>query len=284
MAVELIQQTLKDRRGVVPRAQARGCQANLGANVPAAFKVELTHDPTLPIPAEEIFRPALKMMYRVTGLPLSQLWYDDNWPSPLGPSAIYVKHNTFGKEPSRLRSQYLIWGMNHLLISMQLTNRYCQTVAVLKWEGNTVGSIHVLKSPPPGSIRSGRNTSDIVDFGPGGPKAQLGSGIDMNMYYGERAVDKNLLYLTCIKAMGEAAEAGLQRMVAGLYTLGLQQTAWKLLGDKRQIEAGFSREAAVLAVGRMIHDNKWCEVYVWVKIRETVVAVGGYTQGFQKSL
>ncbi|KAL8786559.1 MAG: hypothetical protein Q9213_002696 [Squamulea squamosa] len=256
------------------------CQSNLSANIPAAFKVELTHDPTLPIPAEEIFRPALKMMYRVTGMPLSQLWFDDNWPSPLGPSAIYVKHNTFGKEPSRLHSQYLIWGMNHMLLSMQLTNRYCQTTAVLKWEGDTVGSIHVWKTPPPDSILSGRNTSDIVDLNPEGPKAPLGVGIDMSMAYGEKAVDKNLLYLTCIKTMGEAAEVGLKRMVAGLYTLGLQQTAWKLVGDNREIETGFSREAAILALGRMIHDNKWREVMVWVKIRETVVAVGGYTQGF----
>lgn len=261
--------------------EATPSQSNLSAgNVPAAFKVELTPDHSVLIRAEEIFRPALKMMYRVTGLPLAQVWYDENWPSPLGPSGIYIKHNTFGKEPSRLRSQFLIWGMNHMLLSMQLTNRYCQTTAVLKWEDVAVGTIYVSRTPPAGLTWTGRNSSDVVEYRPGEPKPLSNPRFAMSLAYGDNPIDRNLLYLTCIKAMGEAAEAGLNRIVAGLYTLGLQRTAWKLIGEQREIEAGYSREAAVTALGRMIHDDKFFEVYVWVKVHGVQSAVGGYTQGF----
>ncbi|KAL8730434.1 MAG: hypothetical protein Q9166_004072 [cf. Caloplaca sp. 2 TL-2023] len=245
-------------------------QSNLSAsNVPTAFKVELTPDTTIPIDAEEIFRPALKMMYKVTGLPLMQPWFDESWPSPLGPSGIHIKHNTFGKDPSHLYSQYLIWGMNHMLLSMQLTNRYCQTTAVLKWEGNPVGSIHVSKIPPAVLTWNAPNTSDSVQSSLGGPKPLSTRKLDITLAYGARPIAKNLLYLTAIKAMGEAAEVGLTKMVGRLYTLGLQQTAWKLIGQQREIEAGFSREAALTALGRMIYDNRFTEVYVWVKTCET---------------
>ncbi|KAL8998803.1 MAG: hypothetical protein Q9169_002253 [Polycauliona sp. 2 TL-2023] len=258
------------------------CQpTRLTATVPAAFKVEMTPEYSILIPAEEIFRPALKMMYRVTGLPLSQLWYNENWPSPLGPSGIYIRPNSFGKEPSNLRSQFLIWGMNHILLSMQLTTRFCQTTTVLKWNGVAVGTIYITRTPPPGSLTwTGRNTSEIVEYVPGDPRPLFNPRFAMNLAYGDRPVDKSLLYLTCIKAMGEAAEAGLDRIVPGLYTTGLQRTTWKLIGDKREIEVGYSREAAVTALGRMIHDDRFTEVYVWVKIYGVQSAVGGYTQDF----
>ncbi|KAI4229771.1 MAG: hypothetical protein L6R36_000556 [Xanthoria steineri] len=266
---------------VVPSDRLQISQPTLSAgNVPAAFKVELTSDHSVLIRAEEILRPALKMMYRVTGLPLSQVWYDENWPSPLGPSGIYIRHSTFGKEPSRLRSDFLIWGMNHLLLSMQLTTRYCQTTAVLKWDGVTVGTIYVSRNPPRGVAWTGRNTSEAGEDLAGESKPLSNGRFDMSLSYGEKPIDRHLLYLTCIKAMGDAAETGLTRLVPGLYTLGLQRTAWKLLGDHREIEAGYSREAAVTALGRMIHDDKFFEVVVWVKVHGVQSAVGGYTQGF----
>ncbi|KAL8853794.1 MAG: hypothetical protein Q9221_001437 [Calogaya cf. arnoldii] len=257
------------------------CQPNLGAgNVPAAFKVELTPDHSVLIGAEEILRPALKMMYRVTGLPLEQVWYDENWPSTLGPSGIYIKHNAFGKEPSRLRSQFLIWGMNHLLLSMQLTNGYCKMTAVLKWDGVAMGTIYVSRSPPEGLTWKARNSSDLVEYNSGKPRPLSSGRFSMSLAYGDRPIEKNLVYLTCIKAMGEAAEAGLNTIVPGLYTLGLQRTAWKLIGDQREVEVGYSREAAVTALGRMIHDDKYFEVHVWVKVHGVQSAIGGYTQGF----
>ncbi|KAL8843693.1 MAG: hypothetical protein Q9205_002066 [Flavoplaca limonia] len=265
----------------VPSNGPHFSQSNpFSAKVPAAFKVEMTPDYSVLINAEEIFRPALKMMYRVTGLPLEQVWYDENWPSPLGPSGIYVKHNSFGKEPSRLRSQFLIWGMNHILLSMQLTARFCQTTAVLKWDGVAVGTIYIMRIAPNGLTWSGRNTSELVEDHLGNPNALSNPRFAMSLAYGDTPIDKNLLYLTCIKAIGDAAETGLNRIVPGMYTLGLQRTAWKMLGDNREIEVGYSREAAVTALGRMIHDDKFREVYVWVQINGVQSAVGGYTQGF----
>ncbi|KAI4270649.1 MAG: hypothetical protein LQ337_006551 [Flavoplaca oasis] len=240
----------------------------------------MTPDYSVLINAEEIFRPALKMMYGVTGLPLEQVWYDENWPSPLGPSGIYIKHHAFGKEPSRLRSQFLIWGMNHILLSMQLTARFCQTTAVLKWDGVAVGTVYISRIPPNGLSWTGRNASELVEDGPGHPNALSNPRFAMSLTYGDNPIDKNLLYLTCIKAMGDAAETGLSRIVAGMYTLGLQRTAWKIMGENREIEVGYSREAAVTALARMIHDDKFREVYVWVRIHGVQSAIGGYTQGF----
>lgn len=109
-------------------------QANLSSlDVPPSFKVEMTPDITIPINSNDIYLGAIVMMYQVTDHPLMQPWFDKDWDSPGGTASISIQHNAFGKDPSRLYTQYIIWGLNHILLSMTLRDQFCQTTAVLKW-------------------------------------------------------------------------------------------------------------------------------------------------------
>ena len=74
-------------------------------------------------------------MYDVTGFPLSHPWRSRDWTTGAGGApeganlGFHVEPKDFGgKEPSRLSTQYLMWGLNHLLLAMNLSGQFCQTV------------------------------------------------------------------------------------------------------------------------------------------------------------
>ncbi|KAL8690459.1 MAG: hypothetical protein Q9218_004095 [Villophora microphyllina] len=252
--------------------------------VPAAFKVEILPNPAIPVPSEEIWRSALAMMYAVTDKPLMQPWFNEIWGTKLGPATIWIEPNAFGKDPSHLYTKYIIWATNQLLLSMQLFSRWYDTSAVLSWEGSRVGTIHVSKNPP--ARLSGTRIQDdhaLQQLDSGLPGSLSFDRFTLRIAYGSKTVPKPLLYLVCIKVMGEAAEKGLKTAVPGTSTTGLQQTTFKLLPreDRRTIEAGWSREAATRALGRMILDNEFVETYIWLKVDGVEAAMGGYTQGLE---
>lgn len=162
--------------------------------------------------------------------------------------------------------------------------------ATLKWQGTIIGTIHLADRPPSGSrvdLDDRTTLTEVIERGTSGgrrPSLSDFDRIDVRIAYGTKNVDKNLLFLTCIKAMGESAEKGLKTPVPGMIIQGLQQLTFKLLGnmDEGFIEAGWTREAATKAVARMIHDNEYVEAFVWVNVDGKEVAVGGYTQGTSK--
>ncbi|KAL8952122.1 MAG: hypothetical protein Q9222_001934 [Ikaeria aurantiellina] len=254
---------------------------------PRAFKAEIVPDPTKPIDVDELWHLALHAMWDITSEPMVQPLFDQLWHSNIGPAVIYIEHVPFGKDPSRLYAQYLVWGLNQMFLSMQLFNRWCATTATLKWDGVTVGTIRLLAAPPPARIswNTPKNPSDIFQVFAGRENGTTESldfdRVFVRIAYGSQKIAKNLIFLTCLKVMGEAAEKGLKTIVPFLSTQGLQQTSFKLLDKTARgtMEAGYAREAATKAVARMIHDNEFVETFVWVDVDGVEAAVGGYTQG-----
>ncbi|KAL8858944.1 MAG: hypothetical protein Q9178_004623 [Gyalolechia marmorata] len=221
------------------------------------------------------------MMYQVTDHPLMQQWLDRDWKSPLGDSGIYIRPNSYGKDPSRLYTQYIIWGLNHVLLSMTLLDRYCQTTAVLKYQGNTVGAIHVARTPPVGKSWSSQQHSALARFKKKTPGSLTFTNFDIKIAYGAKPVAKKLVYLTAIKAMGEACEKGLRAVVPSMLTIGIQQVTWKLIAmsqSQRTIEAGYSRIAVVKTLAKMIVDDHFSEVFVWANVDGRAAGIGGFTQ------
>ncbi|KAL8930014.1 MAG: hypothetical protein Q9172_000246 [Xanthocarpia lactea] len=258
-------------------------QANITAlQIPAAFKVELVSDPSVPIDSEEIYQTAADMMYQVTDHPLMQQWLGKDWKSPLGDSGIYIRPNSYGKDPSRLYTQYIIWGLNHILLSMTLLDRYCQTTAVLKYQGNPVGAIHVARTPPVGESWSPQQHSALAMFKKETPGSLTFTDVDIKIAFGATPVAKKLIYLTTIKAMGEACEKGLRAVVPRMLTTGIQQVTWKLMAmsrDQPTIEAGYSRIAVIKTLAKMVVDDHFSEVFVWAKVNGRAAGIGGFTQG-----
>ena len=211
-------------------------------------------------------------MVQVTDRPLMEAWQDRDWKSPVGNSGIYIRHNRYGRDPSRLYTQYIIWGLNYLLLSMTLTGRYCQITAMLSYRGLPVGTIHIATQSPVGEFRSAQE-----------PQASAASDdLEIRVSYGPRPLPKNVVYLTAIQAMGEACEKGLSAAVPGMFTVGLQLVTWKLLPmpqHERVIKAGYSRMAVIKTLARMALDQQFFEAFVWVKVDGRDTGIGGFTQG-----
>ncbi|KAI4241313.1 MAG: hypothetical protein L6R40_004619 [Gallowayella cf. fulva] len=264
-------------------------QANLTSlGAPPAFKVELIPVPGIPIDSEEIYRAATDMMYIITERPLMQMWFDQGYPSPVGDSGIWIRHASSAKIPSRLSTQHIIWGLNHILLAMTVRDRYCQTTALLRWEGAFLGSIHVARKPPEGREWSRQNPSILNTTGLALPSSLAFTEFEISVRFGEKPIPKKIIYLTTIKAMGEACERGLSTPVPGMLTNGLQQVTWKLvpesLGNMPKIEAGYSRIAVIKTLIVMVKEQTFLEAIIWAEVDGELAAFGGFTHGKGSSL
>ena len=101
--------------------------------------------------------------------------------------------------------------------------------------------------------------------------------------YSTKPVEEYLIYLTAIRAMGDAAEAGLDTPVPQMLTMGVQRVSWKLKHATESragiLRAGYSRVAIFRTLAKMIYDRKFFEIYVIMDLAGDDVAVGGFNQG-----
>ncbi|KAL8936265.1 MAG: hypothetical protein Q9216_005027 [Gyalolechia sp. 2 TL-2023] len=271
-------------------------------NYPPEFKVDIHPDPSVPLDSEEIYRTALGVMYDISAFPLDYAWLDRTWASSRGGPSIHLAHRDFGgKDPSQMYNQFTIWGLNHLMLSITLTTGYCRTVAVLTWQGVEVGSIYIAKSessslfvelPWDGDTGDIRNESsrEIVRRDPPPPppppSANLTADEDVEVlidYVETRPIDRKLVYLTGLKAMGEAAEKSLYRPVQELLTKGFRGVNWKLVGGSGAFEGVFrpahSRLAVMKVMAAMIRDQAFQTTHVWIKVDGKNTAAGGLSAG-----
>ncbi|KAL9011492.1 MAG: hypothetical protein Q9173_003673 [Seirophora scorigena] len=261
--------------------------SSLNAGVPSAFKVDVTSNPDTPIDPEEIWRTAIEMMFQVTDFAMTVTWLEELFPSPVGNSGIYLSHNSFGKDPSRLTSQHIIWGLNHLMLSMLLSKKYCETVATLKWEGVPIGALHVTPVPQlelDGRVETNQTASTALDHTKQGLSHFFDRDVSIRgVVYSTKHVEKHLIYLTAIRAMGDAAEKGLDTPVPKMLTMGIQRVSWKLKpaveSTTWQLKAGYSRIAIFRTLAKMVHDKRFTEIYVIMDLAGDDVAIGGFNQG-----
>ncbi|KAL8725807.1 MAG: hypothetical protein Q9166_007138 [cf. Caloplaca sp. 2 TL-2023] len=263
-------------------------QANTtNLNVPSAFKVDIVPNIDISMSPVEIYLAATNMMFDVTDYPLTQTWLDKSFPSPLGSSVIHLTHNAIGKDPSYLTSQHVIWGLNHVLLSMTLSRKYCQTVAYLKWEGQPLGEIKITRQRPRLSTapKSTNNTALVTLDDPNSSALThfFDRDVAIEIVYGDKPINEHLIYLTAIKAMGEAAEKGLDTPVPGIITTSIRRVSWKLLREVRPqtpvLKAGHSRMAAYRTLSKMQRDKKFQEIYAMMSIAGVECAIGGFDQG-----
>ncbi|KAI4145348.1 MAG: hypothetical protein L6R39_003829 [Caloplaca ligustica] len=255
-------------------------------HVPPSFKVDIAPDVNSPVDVEEAYRTAVDMMFVVSDYALSQTWLDRAFTSPIGDARIIVAHaSSSGKDPSRLTTQHVIWGLNHLMLSMTLSRRYCRTVATLKWDDVTIGTIKIVahkleldSSSFSSALQLGNNIT---------PDPRLTHFFDrdvtIQVAYGRKPIDRKVIYLTAIRAMGDAAEKGLDTPCRGMLTTGIQQVTWKLLREPGSqvpiLRAGHSRIAVFSTLGRMLLDQRFQEIHLVMKVEGDQTAVGGFHQG-----
>lgn len=254
--------------------------------IPASFKVQVIPNPDVPIDSEEIYRAAIDMMFEVSDNALDQIWPNKRFTSPIGPTVIQLTHNSRGKDPSQVNTQIIIWGLYHLMLSMTVSKLYCQTVAVLRWDDIAIGAIDV--NPRRSPILTASSDGELIPLQ--GDKANSSSlshffdrAVTVKIAYGQTPVDRNLIYLTGIKAMGDAAQMGLDEPCNGMISSSIRVTKWSLIREPGhgvpEFKAGYSRIAAFRALGKIIMDQKFLETFVIMDVEGLHTAVGGVTQG-----
>ncbi|KAL8837689.1 MAG: hypothetical protein Q9170_002421 [Blastenia crenularia] len=251
--------------------------------VPREFKVELHPDTNVPIPSDEIYRTAINMMYEVTSFPLPHPWLDRDWSFATSTSGIYLKHADFGgKTPSQLSTRYIIWGLNHLILSITLSKRYCQTIAILKWQGVVVGTIYIARREMLGLPWTVRNSATDILLPQ--PRLPAPNDEDISIFLSwprTPPIARELFYLTAVKAMGDAAEHGLDTPTPALVTTSIQRMQWQLVGDPAfavALRPRHSRVAVIKTLAKMQEDGKFQNVAVWVKVNGFNTAAGGLGQ------
>ena len=234
------------------------------------------------------------MMYDISTFSLTHRWLARDWFAGAGDLGIHIQHNDFGgKDPSRLLSQYVIWGLNHMMLSMYLSKQYCQTVAVLKWREVVVGVVFVSRtesldsipaSDSPASDSQNLTSPDVVRVARHQSRTATNENIEVSVrYLTSVPIDRHIIYLTGIKAMGEAAEIGLDIIIQGVFTQGLRQVHWQLgagiPGLTGAMKPSYSRIAVMKTLAAMIEDSKFQEIGVVVEVNGKVTAVGGFGRG-----
>ena len=223
------------------------------------------------------------MMFQVSDFPTTHSWPNRDFLSPIGPSRIMLRHNAVGKEHSLLSTHTIIWGLNHLMLSMTLTNKFCQTLAIVKWDGEEIGSLEVVPRRTPSSIDVPANATDVQQLSEGG-SLSLGHFFDrlvtIQTEWGKKPVDKHLLYLTGLRAMGDAAEMGLNYECQGIVSTGVRQMKWSLVREPGShvpiFKAGYSRAAVYDALQRIIRAQRFDEFFVILSFAGEITAVGGF--------
>ena len=227
------------------------------------------------------------MMYDITNFPLTHRWLARDWTSRAGDLGIHIEHKDFGgKDPSRLLSQYVIWGLNHLMLSIYLSKHYCQTIAVLKWRGTTVGVLFVARTASLGLTPDfiSRNATDALRDARRKAPTITDEALEVTVRYRTSPpIDRQIIYLTGIKAMGEAAEIGLDQIVQEVFTQGLRQVYWKLSGGTPAVtgmmKPKYSRIAVIKTIAAMVGDGKFQDIDVWVNVGGQNIGVGGFYKG-----
>ncbi|KAI4273229.1 MAG: hypothetical protein LQ337_004789 [Flavoplaca oasis] len=214
-------------------------------------------------------------------------WLDNSFNSPIGQATIYLTHTSFGKDPSRLTTQHIIWGLNHLMLSMILSRKYFQTTATFKWDGVPIGALHVEPKARPELAGGGQtNQTEIRASDPQVKGLSHFFDRDLSLrgvVYGTKPIEEYLIYLTAIRAMGDAAEAGLDTPVPQMLTMGIQRVSWKVKhateSRAETLKAGYSRVAIFRTLAKMIYDRKFFEIYVIMDLAGDDVGIGGFNQG-----
>lgn len=162
---------------------------------------------------------------------------------------------------------------------------------MLKWEGRSVGYIHVARQTPSLSLAQDSSRHETAtpmmtldnQEDSGGLSHFFDRDVKIQVVYGDKQIDKYLIYLTAIKAMGDAAGTGLDTPVQAVVTIGIQQVTWKLLREVGsqvpELKTGHSRMAVYRTVAKLIHDQRFMEIYVILDIVGDRTAIGGFNQG-----
>ena len=265
-------------------------QLNTTLNVPAAFKVSISSDSAHPIDSTAFYMNGIELFYRLSAYNLAQTW-----------STLSVNVERYGLEirletpsPAKLTmtSQHIIWGLSYVAFSMAVTGQYEALTATLKWDGQLIGSMMVNKTAQlaqgggvqlvqSGSLRNG-TTSNVSSLLPSATWLEADKeDVEISYIYSIHPIDKNDIFLTTLRALGDAIEHGVDSICISQLTNGIRKCVW-VLNSERGPDGQYvlKYRHTILAIrkviNQMVSDDRFTGILISVALNTIAAGNGGF--------
>ena len=263
---------------------------NTTLNIPAAFKVDILSDSAHPINSTTFYLTGIELFQRLAPYDPSHIWY--MMAMGLTGYGLEIRFQSSSSSPSEstMTSQHVIWGLLYVALSMAETERYNALTATLKWEGQPIGSmwVNVPARPIQGGglqlMQSGNlqnvTMSNVSTLLPSATRLEDGrDDVHIIFRYGADMFDKNAVFLTAMRALGDSIEHGLDNNCCNQRIYGIRNCLWVLesqLGPRRNCLLSYRHAFSVInmVIDRMVGDDRFSAILVAVVLDTKEIAHG----------
>ncbi|KAL8726114.1 MAG: hypothetical protein Q9181_006172 [Wetmoreana brouardii] len=214
-------------------------------------------------------------MYEITGASLSALLSDTEWQFPHSGVTVSLQ---IPRASAPVPAHYILWAINYIAFSLCVGSRYRdqELTAILKWNGDAVARLQIHR-PDHGNAIPAPSTSPA-------PALSVGESFEITAQYGSTPMSQDEMWLTGIRAMAEAAEAGLDTAAKAIVTSGLRGIKWTLVQEFAPLlRYRHSREAVYRTLAKLARDNRWQDIYIYLKVDGQPMAAGGFVEGWRSA-
>ena len=265
-------------------------QPNTTLTVPSAFKVSISPDSAHPIDSTAFYMDGIELLYRLSAYNLAQTWgslivaveqYD-----------LEINFETPAPAKVTMTSQHIIWGLSYVAFSMAVSGRYEALTATLKWDGQLVGSMRVNKTAGGSQggglrlVRSGGLKNGTSENGSMLLTSAMGieadkEDVDISYVYSIHPIDKNDIFLTTLRAVGNAIEQGVDDICVSQLIYGVKKCVWVLNSERGPDGVYLLRyRHAILAIrkviNRMVIDDRFSGILITVSLNTIAAGNGGF--------
>ena len=265
-------------------------QFNTTLNVPAAFKVSISSDTAHPIDSTAFYMNGIELLYQLSAYNRATTWGRTS--VNLEGYDLAISLESPSPSDPTLSSQHVIWALSYVAFSMAVSGKYQALTATLKWDGQLVGSMRVNKTAQmisggglqlvqSGGLQNGTasNASTLLPSATwlGADKEDL----HISFVYSIHPIDKNDIFLTTLRAVGDAIEHGVDDICASQLTYGIRKCVWVLNAERGPDGVYLLKyRHAILAVrkviNQMIRDDRFTGILVTVALNTIAAGNGGF--------
>ena len=262
-------------------------QLNTTLNVPAAFKVTISSDSAHPIDATAFYMNGIELFYRLSAYNRATTWGRTS--VDLESYGLEISLESPSPSDPTLSSQYVIWGLSYVAFSMAVIGKYEALTATLKWDGQLVGSMRVnntAQSIQGGGLQlvqsGGLTSSNASALWPSAIGLEADKeDVEISYVYSSHMIDRNDVFLTTLRAVGDAIERGVDDICVSQLTYGIRKCVW-VLNSERGPDGGYllRYRHAILAIrkviNQMVKDDRFSGILVNVALNTISAGNGGF--------
>ena len=263
---------------------------NTTLNVPSAFKVSISSESAHPIDSTAFYMNGIELLYRLSAYNLAQTW--GSLVVAVEQYDLEINFETPSPPKVPMTSQHIIWGISYVAFSMAVSGRYEALSATLKWDGQLVGSMRVNRTAEGsqgGGVRlvqcGGSKNGSTANVSTPLPSATWieadKEDLDISYVYSLHMIDKNDIFLTTLRAVGNAIEQGVDEICVSQLIYGVKKCVW-VLNSERGPDGVYllKYRHAILAIrkviNQMVSDDRFSGILITVALNTIAAGNGGF--------